>query len=171
MRSDIFFALILFFTAILIILFWVLPQYQNMVAIQKVVADFETAKKEQENYFEELRRTARELERAQEILSKIDSALPSNPSLPELFNFLHKLSTQCGLVFSQISSITTNSLPDSELKATEIGIVLSGNYADLKKFLSGLENSSRLIEVENISFSSSEKEPFQFNLKIKVYSY
>ncbi len=171
MRNETFYALTFSFLAILIIFFWVLPQYQNMISIKKVLADFESAKREQENYFEQLKKTARELERYKETLSKIESALPNNPSLPQFFNFFQKLSSQSGFNFTQISSITTDSLPQEDLKITKIEIIGSGNYLDFKNFLSGLETSSRLIEVENISFSSGEKEPFQFNLKVRIYSY
>lgn len=136
-----------------------------------VVADFETTRRNQENYFEELRKTASRLEGYKDVVLKIDSALPSNPLLPELFNFIQKLCSQSGLVLSKIGTISTNALPQGQLKETKAEITVSGNYSAFKNFLSGLEKSSRLIEVESVSFSATEKEPFVFNLKIKIYSY
>jgi Tfp pilus assembly protein PilO len=171
MRSEQFYAVTFFFISILIILFLVFPQYQNLSSLKERVADFETALKNQEDYFQRLKKTASDLERYKDSLLKIDSALPSNPSLPELFNFIQKLCSQSGLALSKIGSISTTPLPQGQLKETRTEITVSGSYSDFKNFLSALEKSARLIEVENISFASQEKDPLAFSLKIKIYSY
>jgi len=59
-----------------------------------------------------------------------------------------------------------------EIKEMNFELGLSGSYSSFKNFLSILERSSKLIEIEKISFSVGEKEkPWDFNLGIKVYSY
>lgn len=181
MRKEIFYAISLFLFSVLIVFFLIIPQYQNLETLKKLVADFETARKNQVNYFEELKKISFDLERHKDALSKIETALPSNPSLPELFHFIQGLCAQneCDLI--KIGSISTFSLPNSQLKETKTEITVRGNYSNFKKFLSGIERSSRLIEIENISFSFPETGPqkktsaeeglFNFNLKIKTYNY
>lgn len=126
-----------------------------------------------EEYLQDLKKAAEELKNYQIQLAKIDFALPSNPGLEILFDFLQKASSQSGLVLKDIKPSTTRLSSDLEgIKESELSFVVSGVYSSFKNFLSVLEKSSRLIEAESISFSSSEKEgPQDFSLKIKVYSY
>ncbi len=171
MRSEQFYALFFFSIAILIVLFLVFPQYQNLSSLKQRVVDFEIALRNQENYFQKLKEINNELEKYRDSLLKIDSALPPRPSLPELFNFIQKLCSQTEMALLNIGSISTTPIPQTQLKETRIEITIKGSYSGFKNFLSGLEKSARLIEVENISFSTKEKEPFDFNLKVKIYSY
>ena len=60
----------------------------------------------------------------------------------------------------------------AKLKETQIKLQLVGSYPSLKSFLSDLEKSSRIIEVDSLSFATPEEiGPFTFDLVIKVYSY
>jgi len=58
------------------------------------------------------------------------------------------------------------------MKATEFNLSLSGTYSGFLGFLSSLEKSSRLIEIDQISLSSvKEGQPTNFEVKLKIYSY
>ncbi len=174
MKNEQLFTIFFFFVSILIILLLVFPQYQNWSFLKQRVDELKIELQNQENYFEEIKKIAVNLEKYKDPLSKIDSALPSNPSIPELFHLIKNFSSTSGLLLAKIGSISTTPLPNSRLKETRTTINLEGDYSALKNFLSALEKSARLIEVENISFSTpqeKEKNPFEFNLKIKVYSY
>lgn len=126
----------------------------------------------QENYFESLQTTSEELKKYESSLSKIDSALPKEFSLPEILNFVQTASSQSGLSLKVISPALTAYLQkEKPTKITRLNLILAGNYNEFKTFLSLLENSSRLIEVENVSFIYPEEGSFNFNLTIAVYSY
>ena len=62
---------------------------------------------------------------------------------------------------------------EEAIKEINMSLSLSGTYSAFKDFLRALEGSSRMIEVENISFSASEKisEPISFSVRIKTHSY
>lgn len=171
MRNEQLYTLIFFFISILVIILLILPHYQSLSFRKQRIAELETDLKNQENYFREIKEVAANLKKYEDSLLKIDSALPSNPSLPELLNFIQKTSAQSELLLLKIGSISTTPLPGSRVKETRIALALTGDYPNFKKFLSVLEKSARLIEVENISFLSPEKGLFEFNLIIKVYSY
>jgi Tfp pilus assembly protein PilO len=87
---------------------------------------------------------------------------------------LQKAAPENGLLLNSIGSVSTKpSTSKPEIKETVIGpLKLSGSYPSLKNFLVALEKNSRIIEVENISFSvPKEGDLFDFGITIKVYSY
>ena len=149
------------------------PKYQDLKTLEKKNEEKRAEIRGREEYLQELKKTAEILQNYQIQLAKIDSALPSVPDLPVLFDFLQKVSSQSGLVLKAVSPPTSRLSLDFEgIKETELTLLVSGNYSSFKNFLSILEKTSRLIEVESISFSGAEKETsLNFNLKIKVYSY
>jgi Tfp pilus assembly protein PilO len=68
------------------------------------------------------------------------------------------------------SSVSKESLAKKEYR---FSLELSGSYPAFKNFLAILEKSAKIIEVENISFSSPAKDDsaFSFNVAVKFYSY
>ena len=186
MKNYIFYTTIFLSLSFFLLIFLVFPKYQTLNALKKEILGKEDELSSQKKYFETLQNTSEELKKYEASLSKIDAALPKTPSLPELLNFIQKASSQSGLSLKGISPASTVPLEKAasekaslapngrgEIKETRINFLLVGNYPDFKNFLYILEKSSRLIDVENISFSSpKEKEgPFNFAITIKVYSY
>ena len=175
MKNYLFYTTIFFILSFFLLIFPVFPKYQTLNVFKKEVLEKQEEFHSQEKYFETLQNASEELKKYETSLSKIDSALPQNPSLPELLNFIQKASSQAGLSLKGISPAVT--LPykkeKGEIKETRINFLLVGSYPDFKNFLSILEKSARLIDVENISFSlPKEKEGlFNFAITIKVYSY
>lgn len=149
------------------------PKFQDSKTLKKNIEEKKTELKLEEQYFSKLNQTNSELEKYGRELAIINSALPDTPSVPSLFNFLQKASSQSGMVLKGISPFIVSSsemLP--QLAETKFTLEVIGSYSSFKNFISTLEKSARLIEVENISFSSSaEGELFSFNLRIKVSSY
>lgn len=148
------------------------PKYQDLRNSQKKIEEKKAELQYKEEYFSELNKTSDALKEYSEILQKIDSSLPADPNLPSLFDFLQKVSSQNGLVLKRINPVSTTPFEDSKIQETHLNLSLSGSYSAFKNFLSTLQKSARLIEIESITFSSPEKEEtFNFDLKIKVYSY
>ena len=161
-----------FIVAIMVaLILW--PRFAELKTTQKDVEGKTNELQMREEYISELNKIKAELEQYSSEVSKTVSALPADPSLPSLFNFLQESSSKSGLVLKTINpflvSVSKN-LPN--FRETTFNIGVAGSYSAFKNFLSTLEKSARMIEVENISFSASTgKEPFDFNLQIKVYSY
>lgn len=149
------------------------PKYQDLKRNQAKIETKEKELQNREQYLSHLRQLHRELQKYQASLSKIDSSLPSSISLPDLYYFLQKASSQSGLVLTSVGQPSSNSLgKNTSIKAHSIGLSLSGSYTALKSFLSVLGKSARLIEIESIGFSSPPPgSPFSFGLRIKVHSY
>jgi len=153
--------------------FLIFPQYQNLKETNLKIQEKRTELQYKEEYFSNLKKISEELKNYELELSKIDSALPSDPSLPSLFNFLEKASSQNGLILKYVGSFSvTPSEKKPEIKEIDLNITVAGSYPAFKNFLSTLEKIARFVEVENVAFSfPKEEEPFSFNLKIKAYSY
>ena len=173
MKNYPFYTTIFFIFSFFLFVFLVFPKYQTLNVFKKEVLEKQEEFHSQEKYFETLQNASEELKKYEGPLSKVDSALPKNPSLPELLNFIQKASSQSGLSLKGISPAVTLPFEKGEIKETRINFLLVGSYPDFKNFLSILEKSARLIDVENISFSlPKEKEGlFNFAITIKVYSY
>lgn len=160
-----------------LILGWglVFPKYQELSSLRQKIEEKKAEINNQDEYFSNLKKISEELKNYQIQLAKIKTALPSNPflSLPILLDFFQKASFQSGLVLKEIKTPSIQASPDfKEIQEIALTLVVSGSYPSFKNFLSILEKSARLIQVENISFSGEKKEAsLDFNLKIKTYSY
>jgi len=165
-------AICFIFSLILGIVFlW--PRYQDLKELQESISQKETEIQQHDQYFSRLSQIKEKIREYDEELAKINSALPEDSSLPSIFDFLQKASSQSGLILKEISSFNISSSKSyTNLKEIQFSFQVAGPYSSFKNFLSILENSARLIEIENISFSSpNEGELFNFYLGVKVYSY
>jgi Tfp pilus assembly protein PilO len=171
--SKRFFIIIVFLSLVLILgRGLILPKYQKLRFFEQEIEKKRAEIEGREEHLQELNKMAEILKDYQDQLAKIDSALPSNPDLEVLLNFLQKTSSQSGLILKEINPPVSRPSSEEGLKETELSFAVSGAYTSFKNFLSVLEKSARFIKLETISFSSPGKEGFSdFNLKIKVYSY
>jgi len=160
----IFFAVILSFLA-----FSVFKRYENLSLLRGEILIKEDELLYQEEYFNTLQDIFNKLQENKELLDKIESALPSNPEMSELLSFIQKSASQSNLV---LGDTNLGLMSSDNIKKTKVNFLLSGDYLGLKKFISFIENSSRLIDIDSIYFSYSEEEElFKFNFKITAYSY
>jgi len=154
------------------VLLW--PKFETLREIQKSIKEKETELQYEEEYYANLADIKTNLGEYETEVAKISSAIPDYPSLPSLFNFLQKASSQAGLVLKGISPFSSSPSENfTGLTETNFSLQISGSYSAFKTFLSSLEKSARLIEIQNVSFSSPKEEQnlFSFNLTIRVYSY
>jgi len=166
----------LLLTAILTITL-ILPKKEILDSVQKKVAEKMAEIQGKEEYLLNLSRLSAELKNYPSSLSKIDLALPAEPNLPGLFDFLQKVTSQSGLILVSLrpsaafpAVVLEERAP--EFQETRFNLEVSGSYPAFKDFLSLLEKSARLIEVEAVSFSSGLGEGLiKFELTIKVRSY
>ncbi len=87
-----------------------------------------------------------------------------------LFDLLQKTASQNGLIIKNMdSSSVTN--PEG-IQEVSVDLKAVGLYSGFKSFISVLEKSARMIEIESFSFSTpQEGEIFDFILTMKTYSY
>lgn len=158
---------------ILGIIFYWQPKYQEINNLRMEIKEKKIELENKEAYFSELSQFSLKLEKYSSELDKINSFLPTSPGIPDIFSFLQKESFQNGLTLDKIGLEKPSLLKkESRIFKIPLSLTLSGHYSAFKNFLSSIQKSARLIEIESISFSAPDKEEtFSFNLKIKIYSY
>ena len=159
---------------IALVLAW--PQYQKIQALNLDIEIKGEDLRSQETYFSQVKDIAVKLQEYSDTLLKTSNALPKDPSLASLVNFLQINSAQTGLILKKI--VLGGTVAPSENKGalmeTQLIIQVSGSYDAFKDFLKLVENSARIIEVQNISIDiPSEKlgESPMFTLDLKTFSY
>ena len=149
------------------------PKYQSLREIQNSINIKKMEIEEQEQYFAEIDLIKSKLAENSEAMSKIDSALPDSIDMPSLLNFIQQACTQSGVLLEGISPFTVATAKDmTNVKEISMSLKVVGSYTALKSFLVVLEKSARMIETEDISFTSPIREDlFNVALKIKIHSY
>ena len=182
--------IILVISLILIFLF-VLPKYQEFrnlqVKLNEKVAEYNS----KSAYFDKLAQVLEDMENRKDAMQKINSALPYNFAFSPLVYFLQNKGAENGLipksiVFSQGTSssladaLTANS--DRSIKNITFSLNLTGSYESLKNFLVSLEKSSRLFEINTVSFASlqplqtgskskNQSQSYDFKLEVLTHTY
>ena len=160
------------------VVFLVLPKYDGYKEKRQAVFQKQMELRGQKQYQNELQSLFEELKKYSAEMEKIDSAL-APISLFSFLNYLQKITSENGLILKSYSypSVSSPTPKETETKEREIkeihfSLNVSGSFDSFKNLLSVFERSSKLIELEKISFSASEKgEISDFTVGIKVYSY
>ena len=164
--------LILIFAIFFSLAFFVLwPSYTKVLSLKKEISVLKGEITEFEKYIENLEKNKKELEEKKNLFSKIESALPEKEDLPEILNYLQNTASASGLLLSDFSFSVEKREGTEEFpkpyQEIKINLSLLGDYPSLKNFVSKIEKSSRLFEIESIEFSV-EKESGKITMRIKT---
>ncbi|MBI2640471.1 MAG: type 4a pilus biogenesis protein PilO [Candidatus Sungbacteria bacterium] len=180
--------ILLFGTAVLG-LFYLAPQWQNfrslredLTALGGISAEFDTLIQNRDALLNLINSVSADN------LDRIDLALPNGVNAADFLVSLERMAAESNLVLRRIDLSSTAapavsaggqprpggapvSIPKGGgINEFPVGISISGTYGALKEFLSDLEKNLRLIDVENISFVSPEKESaLDIAIKAKTY--
>jgi len=183
--------ILLFIIIVFSIFFLILPKHYEFKILQQKAAEKEAEFKAKSEYYFRMEDVFEDLKRRKEQLAKIDTVISPKPDFSSLLYFLQRVANEKGVILTSLKFQKSSPLKIkkvvtvgevSEIKEEETGIQenffdfnITGTYPAFRNFLSDLENSARLIEVENISLSAAtpdeeETEIKSFEFKIKVYS-
>lgn len=173
MKKPILFTAGIFLIAFAVLGAFAFPVFQKFREAQAEIKIKETDLENNQEYLAALNDIYSKFEELKPQFSKIDSALPQEPSLPNFLHFIQKTISENGLILTGISSSQATPTKGKEkITETSLGLNISGKYSSFKNLLFSLEKSARLIEITDISFSSKDlEEIISFNLTIKVHSY
>lgn len=170
---------ILFFISISLILLVLSPKYQAISQIKESVDEWEKAHQDQSEYFKELVSNFEKFKKYESEISKIDLAIPEDPSLPSFFNFVSKSASANGLILKEIRTFDlslSKEIPGTE--EIETSFTISGSYSAFRNFILALERSARMINIKEVSFEApagkiipGAEGLFDFEIKVKFYSH
>ena len=144
--------------------------YQDWQNLQLEITQKSAELDSRRRYFENLKEAQANLAKFPDEVAKIQAALPLEANLASVLDFLQKTASQQALVLKKVG-LGEQALvaDDPPIKKQLLYLELSGDYSALKEFIGLLENSSRLIKVESLSFSLPDQgEIFLFNLVLSV---
>lgn len=133
---------------------------KKSVANKQISANYDNLKKLQDEY--------NGLGSARETIT---TALPTKPSLPQLWAMLENIGTTSGVSTSSVSSVVTS---DAEAPAggsvqqLPITVSVQGSYAAIQDYLKNIELSTRPLRVTNVTLAGSNN-TIQANLTIVTY--
>ena len=183
--------LILFLLAFLGGIFFIAPRDKDLNLLKEKIQQKTIELDSKEDYFSDIHQLDQKIKNYQASLLKVESAIPDEPGVPSLLEFFKKSASQSGLVLKRFDVISVgvssqnesfsnvgedlgeknsfNLTPSTYLKETSFNLNLSGYYSSFRNFLSVLENSARLVEVESIIVTAQE-ELVDVQIRLKVYS-
>lgn len=153
------------------------PKYQEFGNKKAEVEGKDAEIKQKQERLSELEAISVKLSEYSNEVSKINSALPIEPSVAAIFNFIQKAASENGLILSDIDIGGLYSLEagGERVQKMPFSISVLGSYSALKNFLSAIYKNSRLIEVKSISFASPGEEMkgglFIFNLNLQTHAH
>ena len=101
-------------------------------------------------------------------LSKFRQAIPDYQEFTGLVEELLVLSSRVGLNITRIG-YNSAQLKEIELLKFELNFDVAGNYEQIKKFIHSLEQSARLIAIEQIGLQSTEENDVKLRLNLTTY--
>jgi len=88
----------------------------------------------------------------------VDKALPSKDEVPSLMTQIQAIATESGVTLKALQFGGISKMPEKIYKKIILQAVLEGGYANILKDLVNLEKTSRIINVESVSFDSRKGE-------------
>ena len=173
MKNYLIYVITTFCLSLLLIFVLVLPAYNSLSDLNNQIFEKKISLQSQQEYFWELEDIAERIEDQEESLEKIRSAMPEGSDLANLMNYFQKSASKAGVSMNSVSPALIASTQEKKVHASKVNLIIAGEYPAFKKFLAIIEKSSRLIEIEDISFQSPNKQddPFNFNMSTKIYYY
>lgn len=184
-----FITIILFFGTFVVGLFYLGPEWQIFLNIQKEISSLSRISSELDEIAEE-RDTLIDLVNtiSAEELARINQSLPQGAHAADFLVFLERLSAEHGIVLKSVdlASFTEEKreisgqptpggailTPTSSRTVREfpVTIQVSGTYESFKTFLENLEKNLRLVDIDSFSFTSQgDTKIIDFSIKAKTY--
>jgi Tfp pilus assembly protein PilO len=162
--------------AVLFGIFFLWPKYHELSAMQQRVVNKRTELENRQEYIANLRIAEQKLRRYEPQLRIVRDAIPQHLDLPELFHLIDRLRADAGLILKAISAgETQEAFAGTQVKATSVTAEFVGSYSSMKRFVSDLRKSARLLELESVLFEAGAPEAggdqFTSTIVFRAYSY
>lgn len=165
-KSIITFVIVLF--AGIVLVFWVWPLARSVGVLYGEISGNREDALQIEQKLETTRKAISQFNNiSRGDLDIVESALPAEADLPNLFVLMQSLIASSGLVGEDIKVTEID-------RGLDIGFSLRGSYESFKQFLAGAEKSLRIFDVQTITFSvdtSEIQDTFKFGVKMKTWLY
>ena len=108
--------------------------------------------------------------RGEEDLGKFRAALPSRTEFTALIGEVYSLAGEAGLSIDRIG-FDPEEITGRALLRYTLNFSVGGDYGQIKKFVYSLEQSDRLIAIEELSLSGGKSEEGEVSLRVRLSTY
>jgi len=172
MNRNLFIIGILLFLGIVLGIFLTWPKYQDFQQLSFELQEREQEFENREIYFSDLIKVKTDLGKLRESFSKVEAALPLDPQLPVLYDFLQTAASFSGMSVRSISVSVESGAQALLMRTIPVTLELVGSYSALKELISRLNFASRMVLVQSLNISlGQEPERFSITLQLHTYSY
>ncbi len=176
-----------------IIFFLVIPAYKALETNKVQLAEDKLNLQYRRDYVKEIKKDREEMQKDEKSVSKVNFALPQDVSFASLFNFLQFEAQMDGLTLKQVNVPVEIPLvlqkevtgkrgrrrsiirQRTNLDYYPFKASVKGPYESFKNFVLHLQNSARMIEINNINFyvpaGFGTSSVLTYNLNLRVYSF
>ena len=123
-----------------------------------------------ETYFRDLAKVKADLVELQGPLLKVEAALPLNPQLPLLYDFLQTSAAFSGMSVKNISASVENQTQALLMRIIPVTLELTGSWGAVKELISRLETASRMVLVQSLNISAGQ-EAGRFNVTLRLHAF
>ncbi len=147
---------------IVFIIFAIKPTLETILVLQKRLTNQQEIISKLDKVIESLQTAQNNYRKIDEnTMSKIKTAVPDNPDLPNLIRSLENttLQTQASISALQFQPVVigkSSSGETSSLQEISFTFNVEGSYDNLKLILQNLKNNIRIVTIENLSFNRVE---------------
>lgn len=175
------FPIILIVAAIGLFVVYTNPQYQHIKALQLEAGAFNDAlDKAQELKQERDKLLSKRNTFSAENVQKLERTLPDNVDNIRLIIDINNIAARHNLTLKNVALGTVSDAKTARsaiavgssgepVGSVDVGFSVGARYEEFLSFLYDLEHSLRIVDVEDISFKSSETGLYDFTLTIRTY--
>ena len=161
---------ILLFSGIASGIFLTWPKYQDFKLLSFELQVREGELENKETYFRDLAKVKADLVELQGPLLKVEAALPLNPQLPLLYDFLQTSAAFSGMSVKNISASVENQTQALLMRIIPVTLELTGSWGAVKELISRLETASRMVLVQSLNISAGQ-EAGRFNVTLRLHAF
>ena len=160
--------LAVFVILFLVVWFGAIPMWSGASDLRAEVKSKQGTVNLERQIIEKLNSISQVLDSQKSSVERLEQAIPTAESRPELLSIMENLASQNGISLTSVSidvapedtasSKRSAKAPESvSLKKVKIDVKTSGNYAAFKNWLRAIEGNLRITDVAKISFNITEK--------------
>lgn len=161
---------ILLFVGVAAGIFLTWPKYQDFQLISSELKEKEQTLENRETYFADLARVKADLLEFTEELAKVEAALPSDPQLPALYDFLQSTAALSGMSVRDISASVQDQKQALLMRTIPVTLELTGSFGAVKELVSRLNTASRMAFLQSLNISGGQ-DPGRFNVTLQLHTY
>jgi Tfp pilus assembly protein PilO len=144
---------------------------ESMMLNSRVISKKTAASKQINANYENLRSLQSQYSELGATRETITTALPTKPSLPQLWAMMENIGNSSGVSTSSVNTVATSDAEasaGSTVQQLPITVSVQGSYAAVQDYLKNIERSTRPLRVTNVTLSGTNNTT-QANLTIITY--